>query len=150
MSQENTRKQWGHLKLLVDIWSQFHHSSFHYYHFCKAYFDCNVGLCQIKISKRVKCSPILVHWHSQGQRKSIDLSTSWPTLFSLLYWIPVSRGQLCSIISYGLVEIPLCVSWQDGVILPAQDCPFCSRNKISLKSKRVHETFLSQNIFPWQ
>ena len=36
---------------------------------------------------------------------------------------------------------------QEGAILPARDCPFCSRNKISPKSKRVHESFLSQNIF---
>ena len=33
------------------------------------------------------------------------------------------------------------------MILPARDCPFCSRNNISLKSKQVHESFLSQNIF---
>ena len=26
-------------------------------------------------------------------------------------------------------------------------CPFCSRNIISPKSKRVHESFLSQNVF---
>ena len=38
-------------------------------------------------------------------------------------------------------------SGRDRVILPARDCPFCSRNKISRKSKRVHESFLSQNIF---
>ena len=38
-------------------------------------------------------------------------------------------------------------SGQDGVILPARDCPFCSCNNISPKSKRVHESFLSQNIF---
>ena len=36
---------------------------------------------------------------------------------------------------------------QDGGILPARDCAFCSRNKISPKSKQVHESFLSQNIF---
>ena len=36
---------------------------------------------------------------------------------------------------------------QDGAILPARDCPFCSRNKISPKFKQVHESFLSQNIF---
>ena len=36
---------------------------------------------------------------------------------------------------------------QDGAILPAQDCPFCSRNKISPKSKGLHASFLSQNIF---
>ena len=36
---------------------------------------------------------------------------------------------------------------QDGAILPAQYCPFCSRNSISPKSKRVQERFLSQNIF---
>ena len=38
-------------------------------------------------------------------------------------------------------------SGQDGAILPARDCPFCSRNNISPKSKRVHESFRSQNIF---
>ena len=38
-------------------------------------------------------------------------------------------------------------SGQDGAILPAKDCPFCSRNDISPKSKRVHESFLSQSIF---
>ena len=38
-------------------------------------------------------------------------------------------------------------SGQDGAILPVRDCPFCSRNNISPKSNRVHETFLSQNIF---
>ena len=36
---------------------------------------------------------------------------------------------------------------QDGARLPARDCPFCSRNNISPKSKRMHESFLSQNIF---
>ena len=38
-------------------------------------------------------------------------------------------------------------SGQDGAILPARDCPFCSRNNVSPKSKRVHESFLPQNIF---
>ena len=38
-------------------------------------------------------------------------------------------------------------SGQDEAILPARDCPFSSRNNISPKSKRVHESFLSQNIF---
>ena len=38
-------------------------------------------------------------------------------------------------------------SEQAGAILPSPDCPFCSRNNISLKSKRVQESFLSQNIF---
>ena len=36
---------------------------------------------------------------------------------------------------------------QNGVILPAWECPFCSHNKISPKYKRVHESFLLQNIF---
>ena len=36
---------------------------------------------------------------------------------------------------------------QDGAILPARDCPLCSPNNISPKSKRVHESLLSQNIF---
>ena len=39
------------------------------------------------------------------------------------------------------------LSVQGGAILPARDCPFCSRNHISPKSKLVHESFLSQNIF---
>ena len=38
-------------------------------------------------------------------------------------------------------------SGQDGAILPARECPFCLRNNISRKSKRVYESFLSQNIF---
>ena len=38
-------------------------------------------------------------------------------------------------------------SGQDRAILPTRDCPFCSRNKISPKSKRVYESFLSPNIF---
>ena len=38
-------------------------------------------------------------------------------------------------------------SGQDGAILPVRDCPFSFRNKISPKSKRVHEKFLSQNTF---
>ena len=38
-------------------------------------------------------------------------------------------------------------SGQDGAILPTRDSPFCSHNNISPKSKRVHESFLSQNIF---
>ena len=46
-------------------------------------------------------------------------------------------------------QIPRC-DWlperQEGAILPARDCPFCSRNNISPKFKRVHESFLSQNI----
>ena len=32
-------------------------------------------------------------------------------------------------------------------ILLARDCPFCSRNNNSPKSKRVQESFPSQNIF---
>ena len=32
------------------------------------------------------------------------------------------------------------VSGQDGAVLPARDCPFCSHNQISRKSKRVHES----------
>ena len=39
------------------------------------------------------------------------------------------------------------LSRQDVAILPAQGCPFCSHNKISLKSKQVHESFLWQIIF---
>ena len=39
-------------------------------------------------------------------------------------------------------------SGQDGAILPAQDCPFCSRNKIWPKSKRAGaRKFSLQNIF---
>ena len=38
-------------------------------------------------------------------------------------------------------------SGQDGAILPARDCRFCSGNNISPKFRRVHESFLSQNIF---
>ena len=48
-------------------------------------------------------------------------------------------NKSCAVIGYP--------SGQDGAIQPARDYPFCSRNKISLKSKRVHESFLSQNIF---
>ena len=33
------------------------------------------------------------------------------------------------------------------MILPTRDCPFRSGNKISRKSKQVHENFPSQNIF---
>jgi len=47
-------------------------------------------------------------------------------------------------------QIPSC-DWQPEqawwAILPARDCPFCSRNKISLESKWTHESFLSQNNF---
>ena len=32
------------------------------------------------------------------------------------------------------------------MILPAWDCPFCSHNNISLKSKQMHESFLSPSI----
>ena len=39
-----------------------------------------------------------------------------------------------------------CPSGQDGALLLPRDCPFCSRNNISPKSKRVDENFLSQNI----
>ena len=38
-------------------------------------------------------------------------------------------------------------SGQDEAILPARDCAFCYRNKISPKFKGVQESFLSQNIF---
>ena len=38
-------------------------------------------------------------------------------------------------------------SGQDGAILPARDCPFCSLNNILPKSKQVHKSFRSQNIF---
>ena len=43
------------------------------------------------------------------------------------------RGEFCVLIGYP--------SGQDGAILPARDCPFRSRNKISPKPKRVHESF---------
>ena len=52
---------------------------------------------------------------------------------------PLVCGKFCVLIGYP--------SGQDGAILPARDCPFCSHNNISPKSKRVHESFLSQNIF---
>ena len=39
-----------------------------------------------------------------------------------------------------------CQSGQVGVTLPARDCPFYYGNKILPKSKRVHESFLSQSI----
>ena len=38
-------------------------------------------------------------------------------------------------------------SGQDGMMLPGWDCPFRSQNKISLKSKKVHESFLFRKIF---
>ena len=38
-------------------------------------------------------------------------------------------------------------SRQDGAILPAQDCPFCTHKKISPKSNQMVESFLPQNIF---
>ena len=38
-------------------------------------------------------------------------------------------------------------SGQDGAILPPRDCPFCFRNNIPPNSKRVHESFPSQNVF---
>ena len=38
-------------------------------------------------------------------------------------------------------------SRQDGAILPTRDCPFCSCNNISPKSKWVHKSFLLQNTF---
>lgn len=46
-------------------------------------------------------------------------------------------------------QIPRCdyPSGHDGAILPARDCTFSSRNKISLESKWTHESFLSQNNF---
>ena len=48
-------------------------------------------------------------------------------------------GEFCVLIGYP--------SGQDEAILPARDCPYCSRNNISPKFMRVHESFLSQNIF---
>ena len=41
------------------------------------------------------------------------------------------------------VWLPERARWRDN----ARDCPFCSRNNISPKSKRVYESVLSQNIF---
>ena len=38
-------------------------------------------------------------------------------------------------------------SGHDGAIPLAQSRPFCSRNNISRKSKKVNESFLLQNIF---
>ena len=38
-------------------------------------------------------------------------------------------------------------SGQDGAMQPVRDNPFCSRNNISPKYKRLHESFLSQNIY---
>ena len=38
-------------------------------------------------------------------------------------------------------------SVQDGALQPVRDNPFCSRNNISPKYNRLHESFLSQNIF---
>ena len=68
-------------------------------------------------------------------------------LLSLQYWSLLygklrertGWGELCVLIGYP--------SGQDGPILLARDCPFCSRNKISPKSKRVRESFLLQNVF---
>ena len=37
-------------------------------------------------------------------------------------------------------------SRQDGVILPAQDCPFCSRNNFSPSPSGYTKVYLSQNI----
>ena len=39
------------------------------------------------------------------------------------------------------------LSGQEGAILPALECLFCSCNKISPKSRWVYESFLSWNIF---
>ena len=44
-------------------------------------------------------------------------------------------------------QIPRCDWLPERATLPARDCPFCSRNNILPKFKRVHESFLSQNIF---
>ena len=46
-----------------------------------------------------------------------------------------------------LRQLYLYPSGQDGAILPARDCPFCSGNKISPKTVWVQERFLSQNFF---
>ena len=43
-------------------------------------------------------------------------------------------AKSCSVIDY--------LSGQDGATMPAQDCLFCSCNKISPKFKWVHESFL--------
>ena len=48
-------------------------------------------------------------------------------------------GEFCVLIGYP--------SGQDGAILPARIARFVPANKISPKFKRVHESFLSQNIF---
>ena len=37
-------------------------------------------------------------------------------------------------------------SGQDGAILPARDCPFCSHNNISPNSKRMPKVFYSRSI----
>ena len=62
--------------------------------------------------------------------------------FTLLYGKLRERARWAK--SRAVIGYP---SGQDRAILPAWDCPFCSRNKISPKSKQVYESFLSQNIF---
>ena len=67
---------------------------------------------------------------------------NWMVKTLLLYGKLCERAKgtkSCTVIGY--------LSRQDGVILPAWDRLFCFRNNISPKSKQVHESFLSQNIF---
>ena len=74
---------------------------------------------------------------SQPQTLSADIPAARRGLFTNNY-----MAKLCERVrwtKYGAV-----IGYargQDGAILPARDCPFCSRNNILLKAKRV------QNIF---
>ena len=61
-----------------------------------------------------------------------------------IIWLAPWAGNSRWTKSHAVIGYP---SGHDGAILSARDCPFCFRNKISPKSKRVHESFLSQNIF---
>ena len=52
-------------------------------------------------------------------------------------------GEFCVLIGYKTGNPERAIS---AHLAPARDCPFCSRNKISSKSKRAHGSFLLQNI----
>ena len=82
---------------------------------------------------------IIKYINTQRENKERFLNDD---ISAVILWQAPRAGKMRRILcSYWLPERAT------GNDIDARDCPFCSRNKISPKSKRVHESFLLQNIF---
>lgn len=83
------------------------------------------------------CFPFCVYLECFSENKA-RLFKQWKEYIHLIIWLaPWSKSR--AVTGYS--------SEQDEALLPDRVCPFCSRYTISFKSKRVHESFIPQNIF---